>query len=220
MVKIVYIMGLPGSGKSSAARAIQSIANQLGWNVRHFCDYYILYEMYQLDQKRGEGRFRPTDYDGFDVCDSGAFDEVLEKALKKVNSTALDWIEEKDNINKLCIIEFARDDYSEALKFFDKRLLPPYDTYFLFFDADIPACIKRIHDRVAKPDAERTLDDHFVSEDILDSYYQRDNRDYLHINRDNLHVIHNTGNTTMYAFHKSIEQIMLPILQPIPALPY
>ena len=219
--QIVFVLGLPGGGKSTAGRYTRELAQKWGWIAQRFCDYDILYELYQLDMKRGEGRFKPTEYDGFDVYKLEAFDE----ALRKLNSKMLDWLEKPGNNNELCIVEFARDDYCNALGMFDPELLSLIrNAYFLFVDADIPTCIKRIHARVAKPNVERTLDDHFVSNYIFDAYYQRDRRQYLastasqlserfHIQENHIHVITNTEETSLDIFEQKVEQAVSPIFK-------
>jgi len=219
--QIVFVLGLPGSGKSTAGRYTRELAQKWGWIAQRFCDYDILYELYQLDMKRGEGRFKPTEYDGFDVYKLEAFDE----ALRKLNSKMLDWLEKPGNNNELCIVEFARDDYCNALGMFDPELLSLIrNAYFLFVDADIPTCIKRIHARVAKPNVERTLDDHFVSNYIFDAYYRRDRRQYLestasqlserfHIQENHIHVITNTEETSLDIFEQKVEQAVSPIFK-------
>ena len=219
--QIMFVLGLPGSGKSTAVHCAQKLAQKRGWVAKRFCDYDILYELYQLDKKQGGGRFEPTEYDGFDVHELEAFDE----ALGELNSKVLNWVEEPSNKNKLCIVEFARDDYCTALEAFDPKLLPPTrNAYFLFVDADIPTCIRRIHARVAKPNAERTLDDHFVSNYIFNAYYQRDCRRYLestafqlserfHIQENNIQVITNAEETSLNIFEQKVEQATLPIFE-------
>ena len=221
MDQIVFVLGLPGSGKSTAGRYTRELAQKRGWGAQRLCDYDILYELYQLDRKREEGRFKPTDYDGFDVYKLDAFDD----ALRKLSSRVLDWIKKPGNNNRLCIVEFARDDYCNALGMFDPELLPLIrDAYFLFIDADIPTCIKRIHARVAKPNTERTLDDHFVSNYIFDAYYQRDRRQYLastasqlserfHIQENHIHVITNTEETSLDIFEQKVEKVASPIFK-------
>ncbi len=81
----LFVFGLPGSGKSAAARQIKSSARKKHFRPRRFRDYTILYRMFQDDQEANSEvkRFRSTksysEYDGFDVLDFGAFDEALQK---------------------------------------------------------------------------------------------------------------------------------------------
>src|SRR2546421_5891904 len=80
----VFIFGLPGSGKSEAARHIKSFARQKKFRPRRFKDYTILNKMFIEDQKanKKEKRFRSTQYlgyDGFDLLDFNLLDEALQK---------------------------------------------------------------------------------------------------------------------------------------------
>ena len=164
----VFVLGLPGSGKSLASRLFMNILKSEGWITRRFKDYDILLEMFRNDPKRE--KFRPTEHDGFDVLDLCMFD----LALQEVERRTTDYIGIPHAQNELILIEFARNDYREALKQFSHKL--PEDSYFIFIDADIPTCISRIQKRVAHP---QTLDDHFVSEYIFDAYYQKDTKQYF-----------------------------------------
>src|SRR5438874_5609557 len=81
---IVFVFGLPGSGKSAAARHIKSFARHKKFRPRRFRDYTILYKMFRDDQKakNEKERFRSTrslGYDGFDVFDFDVLDEALQK---------------------------------------------------------------------------------------------------------------------------------------------
>ena len=164
---ILFILGRPGSGKSTAARYIGMLARDRGQSAFLFDDYHILYEMFQADvEHRG---FRPIKYGGFDVIDLSVFDV----ALRQLEKSAQAAIENEDR-NKIVIIQFARGDYSQALRQFRGDLLQ--HAYFLFIDADLDTCIQRIHRRVVHP---TTLDDYFVSEELLRTYYSKDNKPYI-----------------------------------------
>ena len=98
---IVFVFGLPGSGKSAAARHIKSFARQKKFRPRRFRDYILLYKMFQDDQKatNEKKRFRSTQhlgYDGFDVLGFDVLDfDVLDKGLQKLHHDILqrkDWL--------------------------------------------------------------------------------------------------------------------------------
>ena len=213
MVEKLFVLGLPGSGKSTAARYIEMLARDCDWLPRRFNDYNILLEMFHTDI---EGkRFSRTKYGGFDVHKHIAFDE----ALIEIERVVLQREKVPDNQKELIIIEFARDDYCRALDMFSPAFLR--DAFFLFLDADIPTCIKRIKDRIAVP---QTPDDYDVSEYIFKSYYQNDNRQYQasvtskingcrDINEDRVMVIDNTSTTSMRHFLESIKPWIMAILQ-------
>jgi hypothetical protein len=85
MEQNVFVLGLPGSGKSTAARYIEMLARDYGRTAYLLQDYRILYEMSLADR---EGiRFRstlPDGYDGFDVHDLSAFDDTLRELVHQL----------------------------------------------------------------------------------------------------------------------------------------
>lgn len=165
----LFILGRPGSGKSSAARHIIKLVRNRDNSYARVNDYNILREMYEEEKEHNRFQcFRPIDNDGFDVVDF----EVLDIALGKVRNLAE---EHASSANcDLVIIEFARSDYSIALQKFDSDFLR--DAYFLFLDADLDTCVKRVYDRTAHP---LTSDDNFISDEMIRNYYQLDNRLYV-----------------------------------------
>ena len=216
----VFVFGLPGSGKSAAARHIQSFARQKKFRPRRFRDYPLLYKMFQDEQKANneEKRFRSTQYlgyDGFDVLDFDVFDE----ALQKLHHNILRRKKLPDDSRELLIIEFSRDDYCEALSFFPSLRL--HNASFLFIDSDIATCKARIKARADHP---RTLDDRYVSDYIFEVYYQRDHQQYmtevaLQLNqqfgvpREHIHIIHNGLEVSVQQFYQAVESFASDILE-------
>lgn len=215
MVVKLFILGLPGSGKSGAALHISDFMRDHKWIVAYFRDYDILYEMYKEDD---EGkRFSSTKasgYDGFDVLDFSAPDEALEKLERKVSWRQKPAVGEKD----LIIIEFSRVDYCKALNFFASHLTS--DAYILFIDAEIPVCKRRIKNRVEYP---KTLDDHYVSEYIFTAYYEQDHRDYANlvasqikmqfsVRDENIQVIYNGSTVSEQQFYDNVRAFTENIL--------
>ena len=216
----VFIFGLPGSGKSEAARHIKSFARQKKFRPRRFKDYTILNKMFIEDQKanKKEKRFRSTQYlgyDGFDLLDFDVFDE----ALKKLHDNILRRKKLVDDSTELLIIEFSRDDYCEALSFFTSLRLR--DTHFLFINSDIPTCKVRIKARADHP---QTLDDSYVSDYAFEAYYLRDHQQYvtgvaLQLNqwfgvpREHIQVIHNGPDISVKQFYQAVESFASDILK-------
>ncbi len=164
----LFILGRPGSGKSTASYCITGLAWRKGWFVIRISDYKILWEMYQADADHKQ--FIPTqEYKGFDVLDLSVLDMTL-KELERQAQIHPSFEAEKG----LVIIEFARDDYEKALKQFSPNFLQ--DAYFLFIEADVETCIQRIYERATRP---LTIDDSFVSDYVLRNYYHKDSREYI-----------------------------------------
>lgn len=175
----IFIIGRPGSGKSSVAQHIINVLQQHIWHVEHLFDYPLLQERFQreLDEKDPfqKRRFKPRgpeDLRGFDVINFTVLDEVLSNianhATNISNNTA-------PNEKKLLLIEFARNDYQHALSLFGDSLMQ--DAHILYIDADLEACIQHINQRIDS----RSPYGHFVSDNIMRRYYYKD--DWLQDNQ-------------------------------------
>src|SRR5712692_7184367 len=208
----VFLIGRPGSGKSAAFRYIKKYIQERhqSWSASRFSDYEILHQMfffeklYQIDIERRKFR-STTEHDGFDVHDFSVLDTALKELEKQVRQV---WDPNKDEI---IAIEFARDDYAKALRRFTPGFLQ--NAHFLFIDANMKTCIRRIHERVTQP---ASVDDHFVSENILLSYYSQQHlpldlkRDYG-IDASKMHIIHNVGSEEN--FFKEIRWLVDTIIE-------
>lgn len=167
MIVKLFLLGNPGSGKSTVARYIETRMRDQGWSVEHINDYGILYEMFEEDQQKGEGRFRPTDHGGFDVLNFKAFDEALQRLEER--SEAVFRSTGSETEKKVVMIEFARNDYLNAFHQFSREFqhsLP--DAYYLYLDTEIAVCKARIRGRVKSAS---TPDDYHVSKYIFEAYY-------------------------------------------------
>ncbi len=219
---ILFVFGLPGSGKSVAARQIKSFARKKHFKPRRFKDYTILYRLFQDDQATEdnlEKRFRSTkiysEYDGFDVLDFNVLDEALQILHRNI-------IRRKKLVDEnieLLIIEFSRIDYCKALSLFPSLQLS--DAYFLFINSDILSCKARIKARADHP---RTLDDRYVSDYTFDMYYNKDHQRYisevaLQLNRwysvpiEHVQVIHNGLESSSQQFYGAIIEFANDLLK-------
>ncbi len=200
-----FLLGRPGSGKSTAARYIYAIAQQSGWSTIHINDYTFLRKMFEADTQHQQ--FQPSQEDGFDVIDFSVLDLVLQDVEKQAN-------EYTDCPQKLLLLEFARKDYVMALRQFQPVFL--HDAYFIFFETDINTCIKRVYERSFHP---ITSDDHFISEQMIRSYYNEENTvnfyyDQLNnygIDMQRIRSIKNTGNREM--LRRQLKDIIKPIIE-------
>lgn len=169
MVEKLFILGMPGSGKSAIARFILKYVNgernDQCWSAIRFNDYAILLDMFHQD-KAGK-RFKPAHPSGFDVHDLKVFDEALQNLEREVNS----YIGSLDSKrNELILIEFSRNDYDNAFRQFNESFLK--DAYFLYLDTELEKCKQRICHRSVNP--ENLADDYPVSKYILEEYYHTD----------------------------------------------
>jgi thymidylate kinase len=163
----LFILGLPGSGKSTVSREIIKYVNQTykNWFVDRCCDYDILYNMFKRDIKRKD--FYPVKNGGFYVTNPTKYDI----ALSKLETDSPSY---KQSQYGLQIIEFARGDYLKALNLFQDGFLS--NSSFLFLYSDIDTCIQRINQRVKEP---HSLDDHFVPERTFERFIKAEPEEYL-----------------------------------------
>jgi hypothetical protein len=157
----IFLLGRPGSGKSEAARSIEWLLEHVlkGWEASHVKDYKELLAMRRLDV--AGRRFEASEYGGFKVIDFS----VLPESLKKVNDNLLQQI---DRPQTLLLTEFARNNYRQEIwEVFDPHILD--NSYFLYLQADLDLCVKRVFERVRRKVWE---DDTFVPYEILTRYYQ------------------------------------------------
>ncbi len=166
MVKL-FVLGRPGTGKSTAGRLMAQTAREHGWRAEHIDDYSILYWMYLNDHA---DRFHPASakLDGFEVVDASVLDEALTILHYRVDF-ALTRVLDR---TKLVIIEFARSNYQAALERFGEDFLK--ESYFLFLSSALEECMKRIEQRARHPVYEgdryisrRTMEAFYFSDDIL-----------------------------------------------------
>jgi hypothetical protein len=186
MVK-VFLLGRPGSGKTTAFRYIDMVAHDKRRPTTRFREYTILHAMFLA----GRGGFQKVEHNGFDITDFS----VLNESAWLLEEQVQIYIHSHTRNDEFIFIELARDNYEQAMQCFSPSFLQ--DSYFLFIEANLETCIQRICHRVAHPTG---TDGHFISEHILRSYYARNNIEYMtshfktdyHIQREVM-VIENNG---------------------------
>ena len=174
MVTKVFFLGRPGTGKSTAAHEMRQLAEGRGWVTQHIFDYRFLQDMFLREKKEltpdQEKKFLPQgpeECNGFDVRDFSVLDTVLEKMAEEVRQ-----VEQRNSEkNELILLEFARDNYTRALFLFGPDFLQ--DALLVYLKVDFDTCIDRIHQRV-ECDCHPDSYNHFVSDDIMRSYYRKD----------------------------------------------
>ncbi len=163
----LFVLGCSGSGKSTAANYFIMLAKNAGYSAIRLNDYEILYRMFKAEIKSPSQQFGHALYGGFEVLDLTLYDAALMRLEEVVE-------ELYSQTDKLIIIEFARADYSKAMRLFSDGFIR--NSYFLFIDADQDICICRIHNRVLH---QTTLDDHFVPEHVVKAFRHKANKQYM-----------------------------------------
>ncbi len=216
MVVKLFLLGRPGSGKSTVARFIDGLAHREQWSSAIYSDYKVLQGLFLSEQHKpicNHELFHPSEYGGFDVQDFS----VLDTALKIVQHKAEVTIRKcEPSTPKIVIFEFARDDYVHALEQFDPAFLK--DAHFLLLDAEINTCIERIYRRALRPKSE---DDGFVSEKIVTGYYQEGStpktliqlQEAFDLNEQNMQFIESIGSRDNF-LHECIEEYARSLLLP------
>jgi adenylate kinase family enzyme len=162
----LFVLGLPGSGKSTVSHAIIRYVKQKykNWSVDRICDYGILYNMFRADVKRKD--FYPVKYGGFYVTNPAKYDFALHQLEKEVETF-------RSTKHKLIVIEFSRGNYLDAFKIFDEGFLS--NSSFLYLHTGINSCLARVAQRVENP---QCIDDHFVPERTFDRFNGKDTEEY------------------------------------------
>jgi hypothetical protein len=159
MVETVFLLGCPGSGKSTSVHCIEMIGRDGKLSVNRFTDYQILDNWFHADKECLQ--FRPSKYGGFDILDDNIYDEAL--AVMRGKILEYKSLEAPD----LIVVDFARADYRSAFELLGKHLIQ--NSHFLLFKVEIATCIQRIRERVRTA---TSFDDHFTSEFVLETYDQ------------------------------------------------
>jgi hypothetical protein len=164
MVSKLFLLGRPGSGKSTVRRYVTKLAQHQFLSPYSIYDYKLLQNMCMADLS--QTRIRPTEFGGFEVLDFSLLDIALqiierrvEKALKR----------QPLELPRIAIIEFARADYLQALSQFDPDFLK--DAHFLMLESDVETCKERIYERTR---CREFADDTYVPVKIMEGYYQVD----------------------------------------------
>ena len=155
----LFLLGRSGCGKSSATRHIIEHVQNKKWEIKRFKDFDILKAMSEEEQYKQS--FKKTLYDGFDVID----EYVFGVALNELETQLYNYIPTA-RASEIIIIEFARGNYVEAFQHFSDPVLE--DAYILFIDAKLDECIKRVKNRMIKPESS---DDHYISEEALQKFF-------------------------------------------------
>ncbi len=167
MVAKVFLLGRPGSGKTTAFQYIKEWAQVYDLPVSRHREYAILYEMF----KNRRSEFKEAKHGGFDILDFS----VLKESAYCLEAQVRAYMHEQAREHELLFIELARDDYGQALR---QGFTPNFlrDACFLFIEADLETCVQRVHSRFLHPAG---TDGHFISEHILRGHYFKDNKKYM-----------------------------------------
>lgn len=166
----LFVLGMPGSGKSSVIRYLESVAGDEQWSAMHLNDYEILRAMFEQDTTGC--RFAHAQHGGFNVLDLVAFDEALQQ-LERMAEVA---IAQSDlaSTKGIALIEFSRNNYRRAFQQFRRSFLQ--NAFFLYLNTDLEHCKQRIVQRIAN---RHFKDDYYVSDYVFEKYYHYSDGEHL-----------------------------------------
>lgn len=186
----LFVIGPPGSGKSTVCRFIHKYVKERhgDWTVSHINDYVYLHKIF-LAQTEPD-HFTATSHGGFIVRKLEVYDRVLQAVERQVLSASA------EKQKELLLIEFARDNYERAFEQFTPDFVA--DASFLYLHIDIEIGIQRIQERIGDP---RSDDDYFVPEAIFERYKPGNSWQYISgglreeylLDEKNIQIIENNG---------------------------
>ena len=196
----LFLLGRPGCGKSSAAKHMTALLQSKGWSTRRFMDFSILQAMSQ--EEKHKNKFKNVQKDRFDVVES----VVLDEALERLHLQLVEYMGMAQQ-NEVLFIEFARSNYEEALTHFSTDVLQ--NAYFLFIDVDLNICIRRVERRMKNPES---LDDHYVSEEMLIQYYTDQKIPSNWVEQGKCSIVNN-NNDSLEDFNQKIDNVVKDIFK-------
>jgi len=167
MYPFIFLLGRPGCGKSVIYEILTEKLKKRGI-AKEFIridDFPILKELFNKDVHFKRHRRKAG---GFEVTDWSIVDEVL----KIIN----DRIKRLEKSNRMIFVEFARNNYLQALKNFTPEVLKK--SLILYIFAPYQVCYQRNVKRFQEKGKE-DLDSHIVPPDLMESYYKEDNFEKL-----------------------------------------
>lgn len=168
MWSTIFLLGRPGCGKSALYKLLAEAIRQegLAQEVVRVDDFPILKRVVDRDV---EGKRHIRAEGGFQITDRSLYDEVL----KEVNLE----VKKLQRPGRVVFVEFARDNYSQALQNFDRELLKRSLLVYVYCPFEL--CLKRNARRFrTKP---KGLDEHIVPTDLMLKYYRFDDYEELYL---------------------------------------
>ncbi len=169
---IVFLLGIPGCGKSAFYRRLISRLEEeeMFTSFPRIDDFPKLWNIFMEDEKSGEWkRCRRTEDGGYKVTDDKVWDDILEK----VNEDVLK-LKKSSGEDRLIFIEFSRPDYVHSiLKNFSESIIS--EAIAVYLDVPFEICWQRNvrrHEQAIKEGS----DDHLVSREEMEKTYGSDDK--------------------------------------------
>jgi deoxyadenosine/deoxycytidine kinase len=173
----IFIVGLPGVGKSTLKDILSKKLQSMGQKVEAITDYPYLYEGFIADLTANRAtRYAADPERGLHVLDS----EVMSNAIGRLNTQAVRALSE----GRVCLIEFARSNLAQSLAQFDASVRSRSQLIYLAASEKVRRT--RITGRIRPPEpfvegfdeaykvGLQVSDKHPISNEVLDSLYAKD----------------------------------------------
>ncbi len=172
---IVFLLGIPGCGKSAFYRRLVKRLGKKGLfsSFPRIDDFPKLWNIFMEDEQSGEWRrCRPTEDGGYKVTDDKVWDDIL----KRVNKDVLN-LKNSSPEDTLIFIEFSRPNYVHSiLNNFSADILE--DAIAVYLDVPFDICWQR-NVRRHQQALEQGSDDHLVSREEMEKTYGSDDKEDL-----------------------------------------
>lgn len=156
----IFLLGRPGCGKSAIYSILREelLKRSLAREVERIDDFPIILKLLDQDREfkrhyRKEGGFVVTDF------------TILDDALREIDTE----LKKEAKPDKITFVEFARSNYSSALKNFSRWVLDR--SLLLYIYCPYEVCVAR---NVRRFKEGKTIDNHIAPSDIMEKYYKKD----------------------------------------------
>lgn len=165
-LKFFLLLGRPGCGKSYLYKNvfIPAFKKKGILKMERIDDFPVLQKLLDRDTKFKRHVRRDG---GFQVTDWSIVDDVL-KEMDKILRT-------KEQESKIVMLEFARDNYSKALKNFSDYVR--LRSLLIYIWAPFNTCMESNRERFRN---KKNVDDHIVPEALMKTYYRTDDLDLIY----------------------------------------
>lgn len=160
MLKYIFLLGRPGCGKSFVSNILTEKlrSGEVAEKFEKIDDFPVLKELLGKD-KDLQKHIRKNG--GFAITERSILNEALQIINQRLPQITLP--------KKIIFIEFARNNYKEALNNFSSEILK--NSIILYIKTSFEICIKRNRERFKK---KKNINDHIVPPYIMESYYKTD----------------------------------------------
>lgn len=169
MFEYVFLFGRPGCGKSVAYQILVGRIREEGLaeEFRRVDDYPILKEI--VEQDIDFKKHVPTEGE-FQITDRSIYDDVLKEVSYRIKGLR--------KPGRMIFVEFARNNYTNALRNFDRDVLDR--SLIVYIYCPFRVCCERNVQRFEEAGS-RGFDEHIVPGDQMEKYYRHEDYEELYL---------------------------------------